>query len=56
MTEASDRKAEQQVVVVDMTQPKEVRRRRKLKAYAALKGMTVSDVLAEFVDGLIIEH
>ncbi len=31
-------------------------RRRKLKVYAALKGMTVSDVLAEFVDGLIIER
>ncbi len=31
-------------------------RRRKLKMYAASKGMTVSDVLAEFVDGLIIER
>ncbi len=31
-------------------------RRRKLKIYAAMKGMTMSDVLAEFVDGLIIER
>lgn len=31
-------------------------RRRKLKIYAASRGMTVSDVLAEFVDGLTIEH
>ncbi len=30
-------------------------RKRKLKIYAAIKGMKVSDILAEFVDGLVIK-